>query len=694
MATYLSPGVYGTEIDLTSSVPSVATGITAFAGVFTKGQAFKRTLVTTVDDLVSYFGTPTDTNYNDWYQCYNFLKYGSELYVVRAVANDDATSIAYPSYISGRRYAKNQVCTYLGNTIRALVDTSATPSSSAGSFIADSNWADVGSDGYTNQKLSMNAGVGITSSNSLVFKNSYIPNEDVYAVNEEAFKEAIVLDTANMIFYSKFLGTEGNKISISFSNDLSKCIESPVSATWNGLNASVWTAKSYNSDEVVIYNKNIYKSLVDFNTVIPTSDKTKWEKISHSAGDVVHHGEFNWTSKVSNNYLEPTSDNTSAWTRAYSFDDLFENSLSSDGTELALIVMDNGTIVEKYIVSTKEAGVDEDSNNIFIDNVLLKQSNYIYSITEQTDNTPTLGQNIYLAGGFYGAPSDFDLIEAYQLFTNAEDFDVSVIIANERINQTALDIATDRADCIAIAGAPKSIVTSATPVSDLVEYISNDVNVESSYAAFYGNYIQIVDTYNSKYRWVNIAGAIAGSQIRTNSANDPWWANAGLDRGQISNVVKIAFNPTKGERDVLYKNKINPIVSTPGQGNCIIWGQKTMLSRSSAFNRINVRQLFLVIEKAVNKAMKYFIFEPNDEFTRAQVIAMIGPFMEDIKGRRGIYEYKIVCDESINTAEVIDANTLKVNILVKTTRVAEFIEIKYVAAKTGDDLTTIAKSLS
>lgn len=685
MANYLSPGVYGAEVDLSTSVPSVATGITAYAGAFPKGQAFKRILVSNIDQLISTVGTPTNENYNDWYQAERFLKDGSELYIVRAVNNDENLTPSYPDYVSGKPYLKGECARFLNVNIRALSETSAIPSNSGGNFVPDTNWALQDTVVFsTTQKKSMNAGVDFTSSNVGNFFNDYVPNYNVYEQKVDTY----VLPQA-LRFIAKSIGTSGNNISISLSNDLTKGIEKPVTTLWNGTGYEVYATGSYDINDIVSYNYRLYKSLESSNTALPT-DSLKWVDVSHKTNDVIHYNGNNWTSLISNNGDVP-SETSSKWTKGATFDTVFDYELGAN--EVYLVIFEDGLLVEKFIVSTKETGTDIDGNNIFIDNVLAAKSAYLYSFTNDTVAFPTLIQQSTLSGGRYTAPETGDLLEAYNLFSNPEEFDVSVIIANETINQYCIDLAKQRGDCITIAGMTKDVVGSLTPATDIIEYMVDQINVENSYGAFYGNYIQIFDTYNSKYRWINVAGSVAGSQVRTNNNRDPWWANAGLERGQISGVTKIAFNPTKGERDLLYRNKINPIVSFPGQGNCIIWGQKTLLSRASAFDRLNVRQLFLVIEKAVNKAMKYFVFAPNDEYTRAQVVAMISPFLEDIKGRRGIYDYRVIADETINTPEVIDANILKVNILVKPTRVAEFIEIKYVATKTGADLTEAAKAV-
>jgi phage tail sheath protein FI len=196
------------------------------------------------------------------------------------------------------------------------------------------------------------------------------------------------------------------------------------------------------------------------------------------------------------------------------------------------------------------------------------------------------------------------------------------------------------------------------------------------------------DKWSSKYRWVPPAGHMAGILANTDDVSDPWFAPAGLNRAVITNIRRLAWSPTIGERDILYKNGINPIVAFAGQGK-VVWGQKTMLDKSSAFNRINVRRLFIVMEKAISTSAKYFLFEPNDEFTRLSIVNMIEPFLRDVKGRRGVYDFMVVCDERNNTPERIDRQELWVDIYVKPTRAAEFIVLNFIATKTGASFTEL-----
>jgi phage tail sheath protein FI len=210
----------------------------------------------------------------------------------------------------------------------------------------------------------------------------------------------------------------------------------------------------------------------------------------------------------------------------------------------------------------------------------------------------------------------------------------------------------------------------------------------SSYVVADSGWKYQLDKYNNTYRWMPLNADIAGLCVNTDTVRDPWFSPAGLNRGAIKNCVKLAWNPTKTYRDALYKQGVNPVVSLPGQGT-LLFGDKTLLAKPSAFDRINVRRLFIVLEKAIAQAAKYSLFELNDEFTRAQFVALVVPFLRDIQGRRGITDFKVVCDSTNNTAQVIDSNQFVGDIYIKPARSINYIQLNFVAVGTGVDFTTV-----
>lgn len=302
-----------------------------------------------------------------------------------------------------------------------------------------------------------------------------------------------------------------------------------------------------------------------------------------------------------------------------------------------------------------------------------------------------------LTGGVNGTPSESltsQCISAYSLYSNPEEVDVNIFIDSDKaitVKQYIVDVCETRMDAMAILDIPySSVVNMRGNVEEgLRTYVTNTLNENTSYAAIYGNWLEVYDKYSSKYRWIPASGDVAGIFANTDNVNDPWFAPAGLNRSQLRGVRRLAFNPKESQRDLMYKARINPIVGFAGQGQ-VIWGQKTLLDKESAFNRINVRRLFIVLEKAIATAAKYFLFEPNDATTRMLLVNMIDPFLRDVRSRRGIYRFQVVCDETNNTNERIDRNEMHASIFIQPTKTAEVLVLTFVATKTGVSFNEIA----
>jgi len=248
-----------------------------------------------------------------------------------------------------------------------------------------------------------------------------------------------------------------------------------------------------------------------------------------------------------------------------------------------------------------------------------------------------------------------------------------------------MNIAEDRKDCVVFFSPLRSdVVDSGTAGGTNVKATADTLN-STSYAVMSSNWLYIYDRYNDRYVYVPDNGSIAGLCAKTDYTNDAWWSPAGFNRGQIFGVTKLAFNPTKADRDKLYKSRVNPVVTFAGQGT-LLFGDKTLLSNDgSAFSRINVRRLFIVLEKAIANAAKFQLFEFNDSFTRANFRAMIEPFLRQVQGRRGIYDFQVICDETNNTGNVIDSNQFVAAIFIKPARSINFITLTFVASRTGVD---------
>ena len=301
-----------------------------------------------------------------------------------------------------------------------------------------------------------------------------------------------------------------------------------------------------------------------------------------------------------------------------------------------------------------------------------------------------------LQGGSDGsAPSDADLIRAYDYLKSAEDVDVSLIMLGSHgstvIRHVIGNIAESRKDCVAFFSPERADVvnvTSSSVATDNVVDARNTVNQNTSYAVMDSGWKRGFDKHNDKFRYMPLNGDVAGLCARTDTDRDPFFSPAGFTRGQIKGVVNLPYNPKKAERDKLYQAQVNPIVSFPGEGT-LMFGDKTQLTKPSAFDRINVRRLFILLEKAIANAARFQLFEFNDEFTRAQFVSMVEPFLRDIQGRGGISDFLVVCDSSNNTPQVVDSNRFQGDIFIKPSRAINFIQLNFVAVRSGVEFSEV-----
>jgi hypothetical protein len=369
-----------------------------------------------------------------------------------------------------------------------------------------------------------------------------------------------------------------------------------------------------------------------------------------------------------------------------------------------------GTVLEKFAFLSKASdGKRTDGSSAYYVDVLRDQSAYVWSIAHPAVDNLAPGANTAwgsaaagvtfgnlitavtssFVGGVLGTPTDGDVTQAYDEFKQDGLYDLSLVPVGSYganvVSYVVNNICEVRKDCVAFFSPPLSNVlnkASTTLATTAVTGYRDAVNLNTSYAVMDSGWKYQYDRYNDVYRWVPLNGDIAGLCARTDFVADPWYSPAGYTRGVIKNVVKLAFSPTQTDRDNLYKKGVNPVVSFPGQGT-ILFGDKTQLTKPSAFDRINVRRLFIVLEKAIATAAKYQLFEFNDAFTRAQFRNLVEPFLRDVQGRRGITDFKVVCDESNNTGEVIDRNEFIADIFIKPARSINFIQLNFIATRTG-----------
>ena len=403
---------------------------------------------------------------------------------------------------------------------------------------------------------------------------------------------------------------------------------------------------------------------------------------------------------------------------------LFQSQSTTGNTsavdELHVVVVDEdggftgspGSVLEVYKgLSRVTDAKNSDGSTNYYKTVLNEQSQYVWWASDRANatsaNTTAIASStnarpmtISFAGGVDNDESSVpfaDTARAYDLFASAEEVDISLLLTGssrggtngeQQANYLIDNIAEVRKDCVVFVSPQRAdVVNQTTAAAQNIVDFRNAVR-SSSFAVMDSGYKYMYDKYNDVNRYVPLNGDIAGVCVVTDNSRDPWYSPAGTNRGQIRNSIKLAFNPAKAERDLLYKNGINPVISSPGEGT-ILFGDKTLLAKPSAFDRINVRRLFIVLEKSIARAAKSLMFEFNDEFTRTQFRNLVEPFLRDVQGRRGITDFKVVCDGTNNTGEVIDSNRFVGDIYVKPARSINFIQLNFVAVRSGIEFSEI-----
>ena len=360
------------------------------------------------------------------------------------------------------------------------------------------------------------------------------------------------------------------------------------------------------------------------------------------------------------------------------------------------IAIKKGDAIETFIVSMNPNSVDGNFKNNYIENVINERSKFVYVIDNvaiddvpatylETDRHSIFAENtetqvLEIKGGKNPKVNGAQLLDAYMTVEDKERFEIDVVIGNEEYQAGAITLAETRKDCIAYIGARYEDCVgfkANVATNKLLDYMkSPDAPQRTMFASFFANYFRIYDNFNKKYRWINVAGDMSGIRCDVTSSNAPWWVSAGMKRGIIRNINKLAFTPSQAQRDNLYKNSMNPIVNFPGTGN-LVWGNKTLLSYASSFDRINVRTLFNTLERSMAKAARSQVFEFNDPYTRNAILSMFNPYLATIKAGRGITDYLVVCDETNNTPDVISRNELRVDIYIKPNYAAEMILLTF-----------------
>ena len=741
MASLLSPGVQVNEIDISIVASNDGSTNAAFGGNFEKGYSGKAININSVAELVSNFGKPNNENFNQWFQCYYYLQYSNGLYVSRAVD-------------------ENGHWNSTENTVKTLeigkIEINGNPTNIfAGSIVK------FGKDSEVEYKVKsietpieakiFKGELEITNAQNTTDYTVRINNQDFTFRSTDAVAENIATGLSNIIDIPGVLidKVEGNKIILEAVNPGQ---DIPVEITTNDKisftktqeprsavncklvfdNETDFNGKVNVSDQIFVkvFSVNAFKfvpvekSSSDLEPETPyplvnATDQIAFEELYQNEDEYdVKEGSINFPEnsnlkiiartfgKYGNNIKiaiakEADFDNP----EAVSFQGIplktqFEYKPLNSKREIAVLVMENGVIVEKFIGSLNPDAKDYQGRSTFIEEIFRRKSRYVYvKVNTASTRLPNsyLGNNCFnLTNGQDGEIGKSEIENSYgnvsdgAIFGDVESLPLDYIISNEEARTIAGKLATARGDCIAFHGSKYDIVGQNS--TKIVEQILDDVNngemnggdVRNSYNCYFGNYALIWDSYNDKHRWINIAGMCAGVRAKTSFDLYPWYASAGESQGQLVGVTKLAFLPNTGARDKLYVSQVNPVTSFPGRG-MVIFGQKTLQAENSAFSRINVRLLFNYIKRNLSQLLRAYVFELNDEFTRNSIKAQIDSFLQRVQTLRGVYEFLSVCDETNNTAQVIDNNQLVVSVFLKPTRVAEYITLNLFA--TGSDVT-------
>jgi len=478
--------------------------------------------------------------------------------------------------------------------------------------------------------------------------------------------------------------------------------------------AASFLAYSNNLKVVRAYGATTYTSTANGSPNVIIKNDDDWE--ANWSGGANTYGEFaaRYAGTLGNSLKISVADaNTySSWTYATQFTDTPGTSTyvsNAGGTldEMHVIVIDEdglvsgtqGTVLEKYAFVSKAGDAKDDSGNTnYYKNVIANRSKYIHWMSHADDGTNwgsaasgttyanlTANVTVSLTAGADGTISTANVVTAYDTFDNADSVDINLVVsgpADQTIADSLITMCETRKDCVVFLSPEKADVVdnAGSETTDVKAY--RDSLTSTSYAVLDSNWKYQYDKYNDVYRWVPCNGDIAGLAARTDLERDPWFSPAGPNRGIMRNTLKLAWNPTKTNRDDLYVKGINPVVTFQGEGTQL-FGDKTLQSKPSAFDRINVRRLFIILEKAIARAARFSLFEFNDQFTRAQFVNLVEPYLRDIQGRRGITDFRVVCDESNNTGEVIDRNEFIGDIYIKPARSINFIQLNFVAVRTG-----------
>jgi hypothetical protein len=751
MAFLISPGVSINEIDLSTYVPAVATTGGVLAGPFTWGPASVKTLVDSEGTLVKTFGEPSNATADVFFTADSFLQYGNNLNVVRvlptdarnaAVINDGVTYISITNPGAGYVHVPTLTFSSGSATATATVD---------GGEIVGVTITDPGS-GYTVDSPPTIT-VAPTNGDTITILAVLTPTVGLKILNETDYLANYATGNANAgEFCAKYAGALGNGIQVAICDDATQFATwtwklyftsapgtSPYVANLNGSGdqlhivvvdnlgvisgAPGTVLETFGFVSKAVDAQNAQGASIYYPTVLDrTSNWVRWLDFPSTVS--------NWGTTAANTAFDDLYVAGTAATLAVLATNagiVYTSRIAgingnyiniqyiNPGSDSAIIVAvsGSGTSGSHYLIAVTLAYATGAITSTAAD-VLAAINGYVsaaaivslafasggdgsdlvtaVSSTALSGGTSSVSYVRILEGGSDGGSlEDGQIMSGYDLF-NVDDFSFGLILTASYdatvVEYLITEIAETRMDSVVFLSPPSDLVVNnaGNEASDLVTY--RNTLPSSSYAFMTSNWLYKYDKWNDVYRYVPDNGDIAGLCVRTDQTRDPWFSPAGLNRGNIKGAINLAWNPKQAYRDVLYQSGINPVISLAGQG-VVLFGDKTMLSQPSAFDRINVRRLFIVIEQAIAIAAKYVLFELNDAITRAQFVGLIDPYLRDIQGRRGLYAYQVVCDSTNNTPDMIDMNQFQGDIYLQPTKSINFIQLNFIATRTGVDFSEI-----
>jgi hypothetical protein len=664
MSFLVSPGVHVKEIDLTNVVPAVATSIGALAGAFQKGPVSSIQNISSEEELLQIFGKPqaSSNQFEQWFTAANFLQYSDSLKVVRAgsgilnagansgilIRDDDHYEKSFQDGQGSHGEWTARSAGTWGNSIGVQICATAT--------------------GYEQNLAGNNQVDGAVS---IAATSVTVDNADETG---SAFNVGDLIsfysDTSNLVPID-----EWNEYEVTAINTVSNALTVRLKDDPNG--AGIQSAIADNS-----YIKRRWK-FYDLFDAAPGQSQWSVDN-SRGIGDEMHIVVYDTTGDIT------------GYDSVGATDTNFGNRTKG--------------VIEIYAGLSKSsaAKTSQGAGNYYAD-VIFRGSKYIYwtdhvsgGTNWGTDTTATYTVlHPITIDSLSGGTDDYavtagEMELAYDKFADTESLDVNLVMGGSSSITTdtaagqdtyvtmITDLVETRKDCVGFVTPYRAGTVGIALSSTATENVKIAANLcpSSSYMVYDSGYKYMYDKYNDQYRYVPMNGDTAGLCAYTDNVADTWYSPAGYNRGNVRGAIKLSYNPTKAERDILYRARVNPVVNFPGQG-VVLFGDKTALTKPSAFDRINVRRLFLVLEKAIATASKFQLFEFNDEFTRAQFRNLVEPFLRDVQGRRGISDFKVKCDATNNTGEVIDRNEFIADIFIKPARSINFITLNFVATRTG-----------